>query len=83
MKKITQKQIAELLKCNQPTISRYLTNSRDIKLSDALKVTKEFKVPIDIFTNAKTQIKYFGKSFITNHTQSVTKKDNNNKVPKK
>jgi transcriptional regulator with XRE-family HTH domain len=71
MKKITQKQIASFLNCKQATVSRYLTNTREIKLSDALKVSKHFKVPIEIFSNSDCQIKYFGKSFIISYTKSI------------
>ena len=64
MKKINQKNIKEILNCELATVSRYLSGKREIKLSSALKVSKKLNVPVDIFTNADTQMKYFGKSFI-------------------
>lgn len=68
MKKINQKNIKEILNCELATVSRYLSGKREIKLSSALKVSKKLNVPVDIFTNPDTQIKYFGKSFINTNT---------------
>jgi transcriptional regulator with XRE-family HTH domain len=64
MKLITQKQIAIILSKETASVSRYLTGKRAIKLTDALLVSKELDVPIEIFTDAQLQLKYFGKSYI-------------------
>lgn len=65
MKRITQEHIKNILKCELSTVSRYLTGKRAIRLSSALKISKELNVPIEIFTDEKIQVKYFGKSFIS------------------
>ncbi len=70
MKKITQLEMAETLGCGQATISRYLTNSRNITLKDAVIVSTAHNLPITIFIDANLQIKYFGKSFITDNSIS-------------
>ncbi len=69
MKKITQEQIKNILKCELSTVSRYLTGKRAIKLSSALKVSEDLNVPIEIFTDKETQIKFFGKSFLSENIQ--------------
>lgn len=66
MKKITQEQIRQILNCELATVSRYLTGKRDIKLISALKVRDSLDVPVEIFTDADEQLKYFGKKFISN-----------------
>ena len=65
MKIITQKDIADILSKKTATVSRYLTGKRSIKLSDALKVSEKFKVPVKIFIDSDLQIKHFGKTFLT------------------
>lgn len=70
MKKIKQIELAKTLNCTQATISRYLSNQREISLRDAIKVSKKHKLPIAVFVDKDLQIKHLGKSFIS--------KDNNN-----
>ncbi|PUE66733.1 MULTISPECIES: helix-turn-helix domain-containing protein [Arcobacteraceae] len=77
MKKISQEQIKKILKCELSTVSRYLTGKRAIKLSSALKVSEELKVPIEIFTDKETQVKFFGKSFLS---ENIQKPKQNEKV---
>jgi len=70
MKKITQQDIRKVLGCEIATVSRYLTGARDIKLKTALEIKNELNVPVEIFTDSELQIKYFGKSFITDNSIS-------------
>jgi len=65
MKKINQNDIKEILGVSLATVSRYLSGKRRISLDTALKVSKTLNVPVDIFTNADIQLKYFGKSYIS------------------
>ena len=74
MKKFTQKQFANVLGCGQPSISRYLTNTRDISLKDSKKIEAELKVPAEIFIDPELQIQYFGKSFISKSNCNTSKK---------
>lgn len=75
MKKITQEQIRQILNCELATVSRYLTGKRDIKLISALKVRDSLDVPVEIFTDADEQLKYFGKKFISNENISSIQDD--------
>ena len=63
MKKINQQQIADILGVRQGTVSKYLTGRSRITLEDALHVSKELKVPVQIFSDSKLQLKYFGKAY--------------------
>ena len=63
MKKINQQTIADILGVRQGTISKYLTGRSEIRLKDAIRVSKELSVPVDIFYDSKLQLKYFGKAY--------------------
>jgi len=80
MKKITQEQIRQILNCELATVSRYLTGKRDIKLISALKVRDSLDVPVEIFTDADEQLKYFGKKFISN--ENITSMQDKKQLPK-
>lgn len=71
MEKITQQDIKHILGCELATVSRYLTGSRDIKLKTALLLKEKTGVPVEIFTDPSIQIKYFGKSYISNDTKCI------------
>ena len=66
MEKLTQQKIRQVLNCELATVSRYLTGKREIKLVSALKVRDSLNVPVEIFTDSEEQLKYFGKTFISN-----------------
>lgn len=66
MEKLTQEKIRQVLNCELATVSRYLTGKREIKLVSALKVRDSLNVPVEIFTDSEEQLKYFGKTFISN-----------------
>lgn len=66
MEKLTQEKIRQVLNCELATVSRYLTRKREIKLISALKVRDSLNVPVEIFTDSDEQLKYFGKTFISN-----------------
>lgn len=66
MEKLTQEKIRQVLNCELATVSRYLTGKREIKLISALKVRDSLNVPVEIFTDSDEQLKYFGKTFISN-----------------
>lgn len=88
MEKLTQEKIRQVLNCELATISRYLTGKREIKLVSALKVRDSLNVPVEIFTDRDEQLKYFGKSFISNKSissiqsnkQLLTKKETEWKI---
>ena len=74
MRKIKQTEIAKTLSCTQATISRYLSNQREISLRDAIKVSRAHKLPITIFIDEDLQLKYFGKSFISSNNTTKNKR---------
>ena len=63
MKKINQQQIADILGVKQGTVSKYFTGRSRITLEDALHVSKELKVPVEIFYDSRSQLKYLGKAY--------------------
>lgn len=75
MEKLTQEKIRQVLNCELATVSRYLTGKREIKLITALKVRDSLNVPVEIFTDADEQLKYFGKKFIVNQNISSIQDD--------
>ena len=53
MKRITQKQIAEVLGVKQPTVSKYVNNKLDLSIHDAIKLNKKLKIPFTAWVNIK------------------------------
>lgn len=74
MKKITLRKKIENSKLfkNDSSIRALLSGSRFPSYSKAIILENKFNIPISAWKDIK--------SFITNHTQSVTKKNDKNKV---
>lgn len=54
MKKATQIEMAAVLDVKQPTISKYMTDKLDISAKDAIKLQREFDIPVDAWEDPVT-----------------------------
>jgi len=51
MRRVTQTEMAEVLEVKQPTISKYMTDKLDISAKDAIKLNREFNIPVEAWEN--------------------------------
>lgn len=54
-KNITRSELADILNCSEPTITRILNGDVMFKLQDALKISKLTKLPISSFAKLRNK----------------------------
>lgn len=79
-KKITQKQLAEMIGKNIRTIQKYEANEIDIPLENILKISSALQVPFDELYSSKSELEF--NPFLSERTISMIKSLSDNEATK-